>query len=236
MTLKDGGVPPLHQLLPFAVTVGACFVWYVPVEEPSVAGMVLKCLPIVCLLVFLATTEQGQGESAKVQAALCFSLVGDAFLVWPENYFLGGIVFFGVAQGLYVFSFGWKGVSWVLGVALHGLNLLVLSVMLPTMPTLYLKVAIAIYSFTITSMFWRALDRSRFRKDLPGARRLCTALGAATFCVSDLCIVVLQLGRLLPHLYAQLIILSTYYLAQLLIVLGSAESFWASAAPLGKVK
>lgn len=78
--------------------------------------------------------------------------------------------------------------------------------------------------------------RARFQKDVPGVRRLCTALGAATFCVSDLCIVVLQLGRLLPHLYAQLIILSTYYLAQLLLVLGSAERFWAGDASPRKVQ
>ncbi|XP_042890361.1 lysoplasmalogenase-like [Penaeus japonicus] len=219
--------PPYYHLLPYLTAVAVSLVLFAPDEAPTGKGLALKCLPIVLLGLHLKVIEgSGQGEAKWVYRALQFSVVGDAFLVWPDQFFLQGILFFAVAQILYVKAFGFRDVSIGLGaIPLFGLSLVALVLILPGLPT-PLRVAVPFYALIITTMLWRAVDRARLRTDLSIERRMSSLLGAVTFVISDLSIVTLQVGQLIPHTYAQLIILSTYYLAQLFLVLGSFESFW----------
>ncbi|XP_045603575.1 lysoplasmalogenase TMEM86B [Procambarus clarkii] len=221
--------PPFHYLLPFLASVAACMVVYVPMEEPSVAGLVLKCLPIVCLMGFLAVVEKVEGEAAINLLALFFSVLGDACLVWMEELLVYGVAMFGVAQVAYVFAMGFERVSWVSGVGIHVSLLLVVTSLLSGIPSPALKVVVTLYSLLLTTMIWRAFDRARLRRDLPVERRMCSLAGAVVFCMSDVAIVVAQLGRLLPPALALGLILATYYAAQLLLTLGAAENFWAGS-------
>ncbi|KAG7164249.1 Lysoplasmalogenase-like [Homarus americanus] len=214
---------PVHYFLPYLVSVAASLVWYVPAEVPSLVGMVLKCVPIVCLKVFLVVLERGRREA-------------NLGLAWPEDLFLVGLAFFGLAQITYIVAFGFSKVSWVVGTALHGGNLLVMMAILPGLPDAVMKIALTFYSFVLVTMIWRAMDRARLRKDLPAERRLCTAAGAVIFVISDVSIAVLQVGRLMPRVYCEFIVLSTYYTAQFLLVLGAAQTFWARRTPVFKVK
>ncbi|XP_042230462.1 lysoplasmalogenase-like [Homarus americanus] len=227
---------PVHYFLPYLVSVAASLVWYVPAEVPSLVGMVLKCVPIVCLKVFLVVLERGRREANLGLVALIFSVIGDACLAWPEDLFLVGLAFFGLAQITYIVAFGFSKVSWVVGTALHGGNLLVMMAILPGLPDAVMKIALTFYSFVLVTMIWRAMDRARLRKDLPAERRLCTAAGAVIFVISDVSIAVLQVGRLMPRVYCEFIVLSTYYTAQFLLVLGAAQTFWARRTPVFKVK
>nr|XP_053634817.1 lysoplasmalogenase-like [Cherax quadricarinatus] len=200
---------------------------FLPMEEPSVAGAVLKCLPIVCLLGFLAqwSGDPGARQSARWHCAAL--LLGDVCLVWPKELLAPGVVFFGLAQVSYVMSLGFQRVNWRLGLALHLGSLLAMALLLPLIPSLALKFLLTGYSILLTTMGWRALDRARLVHEVCGAQRACTLGGAVAFWVSDASIVILQLGQLIPHKYAQAVILSTYYIAQLLLTLGAAQKFWA---------
>ncbi|XP_037799119.1 lysoplasmalogenase-like protein TMEM86A [Penaeus monodon] len=219
--------PPYHHLLPYLASVVVSLVFFAPDEAPTGKGLALKCFPIVLLTLHLKAVEGSrQGEAKWVYRALQFSVVGDAFLVWPDQFFIQGILFFAVAQILYIKAFGFREVSIGLGaIPLYGLSLIVLVLILPGLPT-PLRVAVPVYALIITTMLWRAVDRARLRTDLSQERRLSSLLGAVIFVISDLCIATLQVGQLIPHAYAQVIILLTYYLAQLFLVLGSFESFW----------
>lgn len=219
--------PPYHHLVPYLATVAASLIFFAPDEAPTGKGLALKCLPIVLLGLHLKLVEGShQGEAKWVYRALQFSVVGDAFLVWPDQFFIQGILFFAVAQILYIKAFGFREISIGLGaIPLYGLSMIALVLILPGLPA-PLRVAVPIYTLIITTMLWRVVDRARLRIDLSLERRFCSLVGAVSFVISDLCIATLQVGRLIPHASAQVIILLTYYLAQLFLVLGSFESFW----------
>ncbi|XP_064111074.1 lysoplasmalogenase TMEM86B-like [Macrobrachium nipponense] len=223
---------PLHHLVPYLLAVLASFVWFLP-WEPTPWRAFLKFLPILYLIAYMGITERGKGESGKVLLALIFSAIGDAFLAYPDAWFVQGIQAFGVAQIFYTAAFGFEGIRLPMGIGLYGIGFVLLCFILPHIPT-PLNVAIPIYNLLIGTMFWRALDRYALMSHIRFERRLCSVLGAVLFITSDSCIVFLQIFQLIPHIPAQIIILSTYYSAQLLLMLGSADSFWARKSELVK--
>ncbi|XP_068245854.1 lysoplasmalogenase TMEM86B-like [Palaemon carinicauda] len=225
---------PVYHLLPFALGVIISFVWFLPYKPAlltmSVQRMVLKCLPILYLAVYIMIMDRGRGESLKVFFALIFSLIGDGFLAFHDVGFLYGIVAFGIAHGIYIKTFGFRPMKLLLGGALFALNFFILSFYaLPYIRPASFRVGITIYSLVLVTMGWRSLARYFFMTSPCKERRLCSALGGVIFLISDSSYVFLQMLELLPHIPAQIIILSTYYLSQLFFMLGSCESFWGPA-------
>ncbi|PSN58441.1 hypothetical protein C0J52_02788 [Blattella germanica] len=84
--------------------------------------MLIKCLPIVSLVVFVLLHGMSLGDeytfSRRILTGLLFSCLGDALLVWP-HYFLHGMAAFGVAQVMYTAAFGFKPLNATLGAALY---------------------------------------------------------------------------------------------------------------------
>lgn len=225
---------PLYHLLPFVLLVIISFIWFLPYKPAlatmSVQRMVLKCLPILYLAIYIIIADRGRGESGRVFFALIFSAIGDGFLAFHDICFLYGVAAFGIAHSIYAKTFGFQPVKLLSGGCLFALNFCVLSYFaLPYIQPVSFRVGMTIYSLVLVTMAWRSVDRYLFMTTPCKERRLCSALGGIIFIVSDSSYVFLQMLELLPHIPAQIIILSTYYLSQLCFMLGSCESFWGPA-------
>lgn len=167
----------------------------------------------------------GDGGDARyrrlVSAALLFSLAGDILLMIPADLFLAGLAAFLVAHLFYVAAFG-PGVP--VGKLTAGLvpfafaaGVLVRLVWPGVEPGL--RVPVLGYAGVITIMAGSAVGRW-----LDGAdgRTRRAATGASLFFISD---AALALDRFrAPLAYASLIVLGTYYAAQLLIGLSVAAN------------
>lgn len=214
------------MLRPFALSVALSLLVVAPQEDPKPFVTVFKVAPILCLTWIVLRKEIMRRETVLLLLALVFSMIGDFYLLWPKKHFLEGVMAFWVAQAIYIVSFGFKRVSWKSGLAAYGFNLLCLVVALNFIPSPPEKMAVTFYSFTLITVVWRALDRHLLNKEISWHRRVSGVVGTMVFCASDLCIALLQEGKMLPHTPTQIIILSTYYIAQALIVLGLCEGFW----------
>ncbi|KAK7066616.1 hypothetical protein SK128_003721 [Halocaridina rubra] len=223
-TMSLPGKLPVHHLLPFVITAAAFLILFLP-KQPTLQNVMLKCLPVLYLMCYLAYTEKGRGESKIVIPALAFSLIGDGLLNFPGTLFVEGLIAFSFAQVLYTATFGFKRINVWTGITLYGASGALLLFIIPNVNAT-LKIAVPVYALLIFTMLWRALDRYSYAEDICYERRLCSVLGAVVFIISDACIAFLQLMNLMPKYPAQIIILSTYFLAQLLLTLGAAKKFW----------
>ena len=148
-------------------------------------------------------------------AGLLCSLAGDVFLMLPNDRFVPGLVSFLVAHFFYIGGFvtrgGWGLTPWVLllfllygGVMLWQLR--------PHVGTLLGPVIV--YMAAILVMGWQAAELWLALRDVSA---LLALVGALLFVVSDS---TLALDRFKAHFSrAALLVLSTYYTAQLLLAL-----------------
>ncbi len=165
-------------------------------------------------------------------AALGLSLVGDVFLMLPGNFFIPGLASFLVAHLFYIALFRsdthrsrWfpsrraLGGTLLAGGAMYafvygGLNNPVL------------KVAVAVYALGISLMAAQAIGRATV---LGTAQAWAVGWGALIFMVSDSLIAINRFVSPLPM--APLAILSTYYIAQILIAINAIPT--GTGSPLG---
>lgn len=217
---------PYHLLAPFIVSVVASLLYVAPQEVPNVSMAAVKVLPILSLMWAVFKKEKLEGEVLVVFIGLFLSLFGDYYMVWPEESFLEGTVSFMVVESFYITSLGFKPANWMTGPLVYSLGLFWITLTYPVIPTPVLKIAVTFYALFLSTLLWRSIDRARFRKDIPWERRASSVAGAALIVASDMGIGTLQLGRLVPHFVAQFYILSTYYLAQLLLVMGACGNLW----------
>ncbi len=151
-------------------------------------------------------------------AALLACLAGDVFLMLPADWFVPGLASFLVAHLFYLRLFR-AGQSWfpnrraLLGTLGFGAVMLVflwrgLGSDIP------LKIAVCAYVLVIALMTAQAIGRATVLRD---ASSIAVALGAGIFMASDTLIAINRFVHPLPM--AGLWILSSYYTAQILIVL-----------------
>jgi alkenylglycerophosphocholine/alkenylglycerophosphoethanolamine hydrolase len=76
-------------LAPFILACSLYFLLWIPVDQPSWVSALIKCQPILCLVVFLWAVAPGGSSTWLLQGALVCSAVGDACLIWPEAFFYG---------------------------------------------------------------------------------------------------------------------------------------------------
>ena len=76
-------------LVPFILACFLYFLLWIPVDQPSWVSALIKCQPILCLVVFLWAVAPGGSYTWLLQGALVCSAVGDACLIWPEAFFYG---------------------------------------------------------------------------------------------------------------------------------------------------
>ncbi len=158
---------------------------------------------------------------ALLIAALLASLAGDVFLMLPDGYFIAGLASFLLAHLFYIALLR-QGVAWfasrraLLGTLSAGGAMYAWAWAGLTDPVL--KVAVAVYVGVIALMVAQAIGRAVLLRD--GAS-IAVACGACIFMLSDSLIAVNRFVQPLP--LASLWVLSSYYLAQILIIRNARE-------------
>ncbi|KAJ8982988.1 hypothetical protein NQ317_001429 [Molorchus minor] len=222
------------KLVPYFKTVAIYFVIFVPQDKPSIFSTILKCLPIISLMLFVVLHGMSLGEeykySRRILTGLIFCCIGDAFLIW-QQYFDVGMLAFIIGHIYYISAFGFKPVNLPLAAVLYFLATLVVLYLLPGLHGIFI-VGVPIYIMVITTMLWRAIARVQFFEDLWTWSKLCTCAGGILFTLSDLMI---GIDRFKYNIeYAQVLIMSTYYAAQVGIAVSIVDAKTAITANKNK--
>jgi uncharacterized membrane protein YhhN len=166
----------------------------------------LKPLTTGLIVVLAATTPQAVSGFYRttVVLGLLFSVAGDVFLMLPGDRFVQGLASFLVAHICYIVAFSSVAgsLSALGGLFLLGWGAFLLGVLWARLGAY--RVPVAVYAVVLLMMAWTAI-----------AARV--AVGALLFVASDSALALERFGR--KHRWAQTMVLSTYFAAQLLIAL-----------------
>lgn len=178
---------------------------------------VFRPLTMLLLIVFAATAARPETAFYRygISAGLAFSLLGDIFMMLRQKRFNAGLAGFLAAQLCYLAAF-WSGVKsplsfWPL------LPLLFYAVLIGTRlfpHTGRMKIPVLIYVSALIAASWMAWERYL---QLQGGKAFFALAGALLFLLSDSVLAVNRFIR--PLRWAQVLILGTYFPAQLLIAL-----------------
>ncbi|XP_051742826.1 lysoplasmalogenase [Ctenopharyngodon idella] len=212
----------LH-LLPFFASCTIYFYLWIPDSAPSLLAAGIKAAPILSL-VFLVFSYNGGRSLMGVAGGLLLSAGGDVCLIWPEL-FIHGMGCFALAHLLYSVTFLSSRYSatsssysffffylilWLIGGGLY--VYLVPFLQLDTEADVLVP-AIGGYVLLIVIM---ATLAARTRRPL-------ILLGSLVFMASDLTIALTKFN-VVDLEYKRHIIMTTYYLAQLMIALGDVKA------------
>lgn len=144
---------------------------------------------------------------------LIFSLAGDIFLMLPSDRFIAGLVSFLVAHVLYIAAFvaagGWQ-LTPIAAIPAVATGAVLLRMLLPH--TGRLRLPVTVYALALLVLLWQSVGRVLAAGD---TRAWLALAGAAVFIASD---GTLAFNRFVkPFRAAQLVVMSTYVLAQVLI-------------------
>jgi uncharacterized membrane protein YhhN len=174
--------------------------------------------PLTMIMIISLAWERTVGEPSAygylILGGLCLSLSGDVFLMLPARHFRAGLMAFLAAQVLYMAAFSRD---------LRTLSFIWLWVILVYAALVFLilyrglgkyRWPVLVYVLAISAMAWLALNRHLGLRE-PGS--LLSAIGAFLFLASDSFNAVNRFRK--PFGAAQVIILGTYFAAQLLFAL-----------------
>lgn len=189
----------------------------------SVLGLVelhrvFKPLALGFAFVFIAartyTIRAGGRFDLYLLAGLAFSLAGDCFLMF-QGFFIPGLLSFLVAHLFYIALFK-QGQAWFPSrralAATLGVGALMYAFLFNGLNPV-LRFAVAAYVIVIALMAAQAIGRATVLRDRAS---LGVAIGAGFFMLSDALLATNKFAQPLPM--AQLWVLGTYYIAQVLIV------------------
>ncbi|XP_013171606.1 PREDICTED: lysoplasmalogenase isoform X2 [Papilio xuthus] len=207
--MKRAGVS--GQLVPFFKAV--CVYFLLGAGAPSATTAALKCAPVICLfgcVLYKAAYSAGaRGRYARfVCLGLALSALGDAALVWPRLLAVG-IVMFGAAHVAYIAAFGLRPRRAGLGALAALAAALYVRTLRPAALAPF-AILVHVYAALLAAMAWRGAAR-------PGPQRA----GAVLFAISDALLGYSLFGGSLP--YKNVLVMSTYYLGQLLIALSALK-------------
>ncbi len=170
---------------------------------------------VLIYLACAATTPQTAFYKYLVVAGLVFSLLGDIFMMLRRKKFTAGLASFLAAQLIYAAAF-WSGIHRpLLFWPLLPLAFYALPVGFKIIPrTGRMKIPVLVYISAIIAMAWLAWERSL---QLQEVKAFFALAGAVLFVVSDSVLATNRFVR--PLRWAQVLILGTYFPAQLLIAL-----------------
>ena len=163
----------------------------------------------------IARTPVPAAYKIFILAGLLCSLAGDVSLMFPDRWFTAGLVSFLVAHIFYVLAFKpgpGRPLSAGILVPFVLYGLLMFRTLAPSLGGL--KLPVLVYIAAITVMAWLAASRFIYAG---GTRPLFAFAGAVLFLVSDSVLAYDRFAKKIGP--AQIIILGTYFPAQLLIAL-----------------
>jgi uncharacterized membrane protein YhhN len=178
-----------------------------------------KPLPMILAIILIAVRAHSSGVRGRfgvyLLLALAASLTGDVFLMF-EGYFIPGLVSFLVAHLFYIALFK-QGVAWLPSrpalVTTMGIGAVMYAFLWRNGLPAELRAPVAVYVTAIAFMAAQALGRAMVLRDQAATR---VAIGACVFMLSDSLLAFNQFVQPLPM--AALWVLSSYYLAQILMV------------------
>ena len=188
-------------------------------QAASRRGLHLVTKPLATALIIavaaVAAAPVPAAYKTLVLAGLALSLLGDVALMFPEKWFTAGLVAFLAAQVSYILAFKPRpghpvSPATFLPFVLFGL--LMFFLLAPKLGPMKLPVFIYIAAITLMAGFAAArfIDRG-------GTKPLLAFIGAVLFLISDSVLAYDRFARKVPG--ARIIILGTYFPAQLLIAL-----------------
>jgi uncharacterized membrane protein YhhN len=204
-------------ILPALVLVSAVLATWSEARGRKRVHYVTKPLTTVLIIAVavLAAAPVPPVYKTLILAGLAFSLIGDAALMFPEKLFSAGLVAFLIAQVLYIFAFktpAGQTVSFLTFLPFILYGLLMFFLLAPGLGPMKLPVLVYIGAITIMAGF----AASRY-VHLGGTRPLLAFIGAILFLISDSVLAYDRFAKKFP--LARILVLGTYFPAQLLIAL-----------------
>lgn len=170
---------------------------------------------LVICLALAGVLRSPSAYGILILIGLTLSLVGDVFLMLPEDRFLAGLGAFLAAHIAYTTAFVQGALVWGPLYAVLPFALILAGMLRLLWPhTGAMRLPVTFYALVILMMAWRAWVRWG---TLGGTAALFAALGAALFVASDSFLAYNRFVKALP--WAPIWVMSTYYAAQWLIAL-----------------
>jgi len=174
--------------------------------------------PLTIILIILIATFFPSIElkyTIFIIAGLLFSLFGDTLLIFPEQHFKKGLIAFLFGHVCYILAFTVSGgihfTLWIfLPITIAGI--MYLQYLLPYSGKM--KIPVSIYIVIISIMGWLAIERFN---NLPKFGIFLAAIGALLFMISDAVLALNKFRK--PFFSAELIVLTTYFIAQWLLAI-----------------
>lgn len=180
--------------------------------------LVYLCKPLATLLLiviaFYHWARQNSTYSQWIVIGLVCSLIGDVLLIWPNQYFIAGLVAFLLTHVAYLVAltrhckFPASSLIWLAYFVAASGFFLILSPALPAA----LQIPVAVYALLLSTMAAQAMSRLLLFRSGPA---MCAAFGALFFMASDMLLALHRFRR--PLLYSNIFILVLYYIGQCLI-------------------
>ena len=195
-------------------------------EETLTLGF-FKTLPILILIYTVVQTpavdEIHAHQMKCFKYGLIFSLFGDMFMNWKSTYFIPGIAMFAIALVFYIQAFRLKPTGYEAASFCFTSGFVSFMFLLPGIKERGLQTAVFIYGGLIMAVWWRTIVRWQIT---PSLVNMIGVLGSLSFAVSDFIIGLdtWKFPKKVP--YAFTMIMSTYYLAQLLLTLSVVNYGW----------
>lgn len=216
------------KLVPFFASVALFFYMFPLKMEETMRGVIIKCLPIVALCFFILLNgfnfQFRYSYSRRILTGLLFSIIGDACLVYPKEYFMFGVISFATAHIFYFSALGIRPVNIRLALLIFTCALPIMIFYVPFISNYMLKVLVPMYTMLLLSILWRSVSRLQlFSKNIEWTwTKMCCSIGALFFVMSDS---VLSFDEFIHEIpYCHPIVLFTYYAAQLGITLSVVDS------------
>jgi uncharacterized membrane protein YhhN len=176
---------------------------------------------LILVLALLPGMHLSDAYTRAILLGLLLSLVGDIWLVLPGDRFIQGLGSFLLAHICYAFAFragaSSPGFIWV-AIALAAIGSVVLAYLWNGLSSA-LKGAVSAYVLAILLMAALAVGRAL---SVPSAGSLSAAAGALLFVVSDATLAIDRFRK--PFHLVHIVVLGTYFAAQLLIAASVARS------------
>ena len=166
----------------------------------------------IIALPLLEIREEYSVYAYLIMTGLIFSLLGDLYLLFPDRYFNNGLYSFLVAHILYIFAFNQNVNEYCFGITAPILLFIFIVIKILSPKLGGMKYPVLVYIIVISIMLYSALNMD---KQMGGITFV--SIGAILFTVSDTVLAFNKFNK--KFRLAEPIILSTYFIAQLLFAM-----------------
>ena len=195
-------------------------------EETVTLGF-FKILPMLTLIYTVTQTPEVDEVHAQqmkhFKYGLIFSVVGDIFMNWKSAHFIPAMGMFALAQLFYIRSFRLKPTGYEAASFCFTSGFVSFMFLLPGIKERGLQTAVFIYGGLVMAVWWRTIVRWQ---TTPSLINMLGVFGGLSFAVSDFIIGLdtWKFPKRVPYAFAM--IMTTYYLAQLLLTLSVVNYGW----------